>query len=69
MASSRGAARALGLCCAAALFALASAFASTPISPLYDNPLPSVVRICLLAYPPFVMQRVRSCAFAFHALG
>ena len=58
--SSSGAARAsLVLAAVASLFGLASAVASTPISPSYDVPLPSVVRICVLAYPPFVMQRVR----------
>ena len=67
--ASSGAARAAifvatsaALASAVACFALASAVASTPISPSYDVPLPSVVSICVLAYPPFVMQRVRAGA-------
>jgi hypothetical protein len=47
----------LALCAGAALACVALA---QPLSPAYDTPLPSIVRICVLAYPPFVMQRVRA---------
>ena len=37
---------------------------AAPISPSYDTPLPPVIKICVLAFPPFVMQRVRACCAA-----
>jgi hypothetical protein len=47
----------LALCAGLCLACVALA---QPLSPAYDTPLPSIVRICVLAYPPFVMQRVRA---------
>ena len=45
---------------AAALTALLRDSASSaPLAPLLDAPLPPVVRICVQAYTPFVVQRVR----------
>ena len=53
----RGRAR---LLLAAALLALLPDGASaTPLAPLLDAPLPPVVRICVQAYTPFVVQRAR----------
>ena len=44
-----------------AVVALAAAVANgAPISPSYDQPLPPVIKICVVAFPPFVMQRVRA---------
>jgi hypothetical protein len=44
-----------GVCCAA----LCAAVAITGAPLAYDPPLPAVVRICVMIYPPFVLERVR----------
>jgi hypothetical protein len=50
----RGGALAAALCAA-----LASAASGAGVPPSYDAPLPAVLRVCVQAYAPFVMQRVR----------
>jgi hypothetical protein len=51
--------------CAAFVFAaLASTAGSRALPPEYDLPLPAVLRVCVEAYAPFVMQRVRAAAGA-----
>jgi hypothetical protein len=49
---------------AALCAALASAALGAGVPPSYDAPLPAVLRVCVQAYAPFVMQRVRVFAAA-----
>jgi hypothetical protein len=44
---------------AVVLTALAVATWGTHAPLQYDAPLPAVVRICVMVYPPFVLERVR----------
>ena len=34
--------------------------AANPLPPQYDTALPTLLKVCVQAYPPFVMQRVRA---------
>jgi hypothetical protein len=47
------------LLCAALLAGGSVGCGAAPVPPRYHAPLPPVVKICVMAYPPFVMQAVR----------
>lgn len=49
------------LLCAACVAAIAAGATGTHTPLQYDAPLPAVVRVCVMVYPPFVLERVR-CA-------
>jgi hypothetical protein len=51
-----GLARLLRAACCVALAAIAAA---TRDPPLYNAPIPPVVRVCVMIYPPFTLERVR----------
>ena len=55
----RGGAAAALLLLAAALVAVPVAASAAALPPQLDAPLPSVVRICVQPYMPFVLQSVR----------
>jgi hypothetical protein len=47
------------LLCAGLLAGCSVGCGAVPVPPRYHAPLPPVIKVCVMAYPPFVMQAVR----------